>query len=198
MRPSPSSPGSAHLYQIREKTQSRLTPSSGVFECHLSAACALLDGRLRGRILSRYLLYWHPALCSHVQPEFSASNIPHGLPHSALDHTINIIRHIKRSPNPFRYSELQIHTNLQQRSVNVPHQGASLEQLAPGIQIDADLPYHTVQTERPYTALTYDAETHHIVAASTLRRDWMVYDDEAKPIWTPEGIRAYPPIILAL
>jgi hypothetical protein len=62
-----------------------------------------------------------------------------------------------------------------------------VEEWAPGIQIDAELPYYAIQTDRSYSSISYDPETHHLVGASVLPRDWMVFDEEAKPIWTPDG-----------
>lgn len=66
-------------------------------------------------------------------------------------------------------------------------QGLSLEEWSVNIQVEAELPYHSIQTERPYSAITYDINTRHFVAATVLHREFAIFDEEAQPIWTPEG-----------
>lgn len=46
------------------------------------------------------------------------------------------------------------------------------------VQLGAELPYKTVHTERPYTAIAYDTESRFLVASSSLSREFATFDEE--------------------
>lgn len=96
------------------------------------------------------------------------------------------IRFSNRLPAAHRRSTFPYQSAVTSLTRNV--QGLCLEEWAPGIQIEAELPYHSIKTDRPYSAITYDVETRHLVAASVLHRDFAIFDDEAVPLWTPDGM----------
>ena len=57
-------------------------------------------------------------------------------------------------------------------------QGPKLESWAGDTQLGAELPYKTVHVEHPYSAITYDSESQFLVGASSLTRDFALFDED--------------------
>ncbi|KAF8318712.1 hypothetical protein DL93DRAFT_2225607 [Clavulina sp. PMI_390] len=67
--------------------------------------------------------------------------------------------------------------------------GVTLDEWIPNLSLDADLPYHVVRTERLYSTITYDVTSQHYVAASLMKREFQLFDEETNPLWTTDDER---------
>ncbi|KAF8324281.1 CPSF A subunit region-domain-containing protein [Cantharellus anzutake] len=65
-------------------------------------------------------------------------------------------------------------------------EGSTLEQWVPGVQLGAELPYESVQTERMYSKIAFHPDTQFIIAGSTLQRNFSSFDEDTNLIWQPD------------
>jgi len=49
------------------------------------------------------------------------------------------------------------------------------------------MPSRSIPRGRPYSNVTYDAATGLMVAASSLKTKFIIFDDEGNPTWVPDG-----------
>lgn len=59
----------------------------------------------------------------------------------------------------------------------------------PDLCLDSPIPFRSVPRGRPFTSITYDTSTGLIVAASSLRTKFVLFDEDGNPSWTPDGIK---------
>ncbi|KAG8903754.1 mRNA cleavage and polyadenylation factor subunit [Tulasnella sp. 403] len=65
-------------------------------------------------------------------------------------------------------------------------EGPALMQWVGDVQLGLDLPYRDIRVGRQYTAVIFDPATQHIVAVSTQKSSFVLFDDEGKRLWTPD------------
>lgn len=66
-------------------------------------------------------------------------------------------------------------------------QGPCLTEWMPNVRLDDDLPSYSIPRGRPYSSLAYDATTGLVIAGSSLRSRFVLFDEDGNVVWTPDG-----------
>ncbi|KAF8520929.1 CPSF A subunit region-domain-containing protein [Hysterangium stoloniferum] len=66
-------------------------------------------------------------------------------------------------------------------------EGPCLIEWIPEVSLDSAIPSFQVSRGRPYSNIAYDAPTGLIVAASSLKTSFVMFDDDGSPMWTPDA-----------
>ncbi|KIJ27345.1 hypothetical protein M422DRAFT_271489 [Sphaerobolus stellatus SS14] len=66
-------------------------------------------------------------------------------------------------------------------------QGPCLIEWIPDVCLDTAMPSRSVPRGRPYTNITHDSATGLMVAASSLKAKFVIFDDEGIPTWAPDA-----------
>lgn len=67
------------------------------------------------------------------------------------------------------------------------HQGPTLVEWIPDVQLELHLPSRTISKPRPYSNVVFDPSTSLLVAASSLQAKFSSFDEDSNLIWEPDG-----------